>query len=76
MERRAEGGAPETLIAMQTTWIKCYRCSGKGYERNEIEGSYPCVQCDGVGKVEVPDIESDYDNSPTDPHHGGKIWKE
>jgi DnaJ-class molecular chaperone len=74
MERRAEGGAPEAVIAMQTTWIKCYRCRGKGYERNEIEGSYPCVQCDGVGKVEVPDIESSYNNAPTDPHHGGQSW--
>jgi DnaJ-class molecular chaperone len=43
-------------MPMQTTWIKCYRCSGKGYERNEIEGSHPCVQCDGVGKVEVDEL--------------------
>lgn len=44
---------------MQTVWVKCFRCDGKGYERNEIEGSYPCIQCDGVGKVEVDEIEDE-----------------
>jgi hypothetical protein len=25
---------------------------------------------------ERPEAMSDYDSAPTDPHHGGKIWKE
>jgi DnaJ-class molecular chaperone len=45
---------------MQTVWVKCFRCDGKGYERNEIEGSYPCVQCDGVGRGEVDELIPEY----------------
>lgn len=55
---------------MKTVWMKCFRCGGKGYERNEVEGSYVCIQCDGVGSFEVDDYDEpapkivDHRNNP------------
>lgn len=54
--------------------IDCDYCSASG----DAVGEHRCQSCDGRGwnnPVEL-DGESDYDNAPTDPHHGGKIWNE
>jgi hypothetical protein len=36
------------------------------------QNGFEIVELTGVELM--PDLESDYDNAPTDPHHGGKVW--
>jgi hypothetical protein len=67
--------------------LKALKCDpGPVHSPNECDNPQPCpcvVQAAAVAEIErlrsellkVSERERNYDSAPTDPHHGGKIWK-
>jgi hypothetical protein len=42
--------------------------------QNNVKDDENCDPTHWMPLPQSPHAESDYDNAPTDPHHGGKIW--
>lgn len=69
--------------ASRLRWIACPACGGSGEIIRRApnardpsdEFSEICGVCEGTGRDVLGDPPGCYDSSPSDPHHGGKIWK-
>ena len=83
---------PEGMTAEMRAKVECPDCHNypdartpdkpATHQRNCPRATYYAVDPAPFGRLNVPNPDflhqelTSYDNAPTDPHHGGKIWKE